>query len=107
MAEEVKDKRRWQRLSLSIPVYARGRDENGEEFLEFTTILDVSAGGALLLTRRFLAPASQVSLHLLSAPLPEATPEAHSLRSPQAREARVVRAQLSGGHHLSGLEFSN
>ena len=96
MGQVGKDKRRWQRLSLSIPVYARGQDENGEEFLEFTTILDVSAGGALLLTRRFLAPSSQVSLRLLSVPLPEATPEAHLLRSLRAREARVVRAQALG-----------
>jgi hypothetical protein len=105
MDQVGKDKRRWQRVSLNIPVFARGRDENGEEFLEFTTILNVSAGGALLLTRRFLAPASQVSLHLLSASLPEATPEAPYLRSMRVRDARVVWAQLSGAHHLSGLEF--
>ena len=100
-----KDKRRWQRLSLNIPVYARGQDENGEEFIEFTTILDVSAGGALLLTRRSLAPSTQVSLRLLSVPLLEATHEERLLGSIRTREARVVRAQASGKHHLSGLEF--
>ena len=101
-----KDKRRWQRLSLSIPVYARGQDESGEEFLEFTTILDVSAGGALLLTRRPLPPSTQVTLRLLSVPLLETTQAAQLLGSLRAREARVVRAQVSGGHHLSGLEFA-
>ena len=107
MGQASNDKRRWQRLSLNIPVYARGQDENGEEFLEFTTILDISAGGALLLTRRSLSPSTQVSLRLMSVPLLETAPEAHLLGSLRAREARVVRAQASGKHHLSGLEFAN
>jgi len=107
VGEEVKDKRRWQRLSLIIPVYARGQEENGEEFLEFTTLLDVSAGGALLLTRRSLPPSTQVSLRLLSVPLLETTLEAHLGGSLRAREARVVRVQTSGKHHLSGLESAN
>ncbi len=107
MGQVGKERRRWQRLPLTIPVFARGRDENGEEFLEFSTILDVSAGGALLLTRRPLAPGSQVSLHMLLLSSIEATPEAHSPRSMRVRNARVVRVQTSGEQHLSGLEFAN
>ena len=107
MAQLGNDKRRWERLALNIPVFAQGRDENGEEFLEFTTVLDVSAGGALLLTRRVLAPASVVSLHLLLTSSPETTPEAQVSQSPRVRDARVVRVELSGRRHLSGLEFSN
>src|SRR5947199_4110183 len=46
------ERRRWARLSLAIPVFVRGINGQGREFLEFCTLLNESAGGALLAIRR-------------------------------------------------------
>jgi len=43
----VKERRKWPRLSLAIPVFVRSRDERGKDLLEFATALNVSAGGFL------------------------------------------------------------
>jgi hypothetical protein len=101
------ERRRWERLALSIPVFAQGQDESGEEFVEFTTILNISVGGALLLSRRSLPISSQISLHLLSTTLSETASEARFPPALRERSARVVRAEVSDGHHLLGLEFVN
>jgi len=97
------EQRQWPRLPLAIPVFIRSRDENGKEFLEFATALNVSAGGALVAVRRSLPVSAQVLLEIPSAPLTATTAlpkAAHTLR---ARTLRVVHAE---GYHLVGLKFS-
>src|ERR1022692_1621808 len=44
----VAERRDWDRLPISIPFFVRGSDADGEEFLEFATALNLSAGGLLL-----------------------------------------------------------
>src|SRR5438132_9287892 len=44
--QPVPERRRWARLSLAIPVFVRGINGQGREFLEFCTLLNESAGGA-------------------------------------------------------------
>src|SRR5437588_10220212 len=68
-----KERRRWPRLPLAIPVFVRSRDEKGKEFLEFATALNVSAGGALIAVRRALSLVAQVLLEIPSAPLAATT----------------------------------
>lgn len=97
------DRRRWERLPLAIPVFARGLDEHGKEFVEFTNAFNVNAGGALLATHRYLAPASQVSLEVASAPVPQQTLLPHVVRLLQAK---VIRGAQSNGFHLSSLRFA-
>jgi len=97
------NRRRWQRLPLAVPVFARGVDERGNEFLEFTTALNISAGGALLASRRYLPRSSRVSLEIPSAPLPGLAVQLHFVRS---LRARVVRVTHSDRFHLWGLQFS-
>src|SRR5579864_669259 len=64
-----RDRRKWTRLPLAIPVFVRSRDEKGKEILEFATALNVSAGGALVAVRRSLPLSTQVLLEIPSAPL--------------------------------------
>ena len=63
------ERRKWSRLPLAIPVFVRGRDGKGKEFLEFATALNVSAGGMLVAIRRVLPAIAQVRLEIPSAPV--------------------------------------
>jgi hypothetical protein len=98
-----KERRKWTRLPLAIPVFVRSRDEKGKEFLEFATALNVSAGGALVAVRRSLPKAAQVLLEIPSAPLATATALPRAART---LRARAVRVNHSDGYHLLGLKFS-
>ncbi len=98
-----KERRKWTRLPLAIPVFVRSRDEKGKEFLEFATALNVSAGGALVAIRRSLPPSAQVLLEIPSAPLASAATLPRAARSLRARTVRITHAE---GYHLLGLKFS-
>jgi PilZ domain len=98
-----KERRKWTRLALAIPVFVRSRDEKGKEFLEFATALNISAGGALVAVRRSLRPSAQVLLEIPSAPLVAAASLPRAARTLRARTVRVTHAE---GYHLIGLKFS-
>jgi PilZ domain len=91
------------RLALAIPVFVRGMNGRGREFLEFGTLLNESAGGALLAIRRPLQRWSRVSLEMPSAPplisgkLPRAV---------RMLRARVVRIAYVNSWKLYGLQFA-
>ncbi len=98
------EKRRWQRVSLPVPVFVRGTDELGKDFLEFSTALNISRGGALLATRRYLAPSATIVLQIPPPPFPS-----QSLPQPVvgSLEAKVVQTRPSNRYHLSGLSFTH
>ena len=98
-----KERRKWSRLPLAIPVFVRSRDEKGKEFLEFATALNVSAGGALVAVRRSLPPTAQVLLEIPSAPLAATAALPKAARTLRARTLRIAHAE---GYHLLGLKFS-
>lgn len=98
-----KERRKWTRLPLAIPVFVRSRDEKGKEFLEFATALNVSAGGALVAVRRSLPPTAQVLLEIPSAPLAATATLPKAARTLRARTLRISHAE---GYHLLGLKFS-
>lgn len=98
-----KQRRMWERLPLAIPVFVRGRDQQGKEFLEFATALNLSAGGVLLAVSRPLPLSAGVSLEVPSAPLPDSGPLPRAVRR---LKARVVHARSSNRHQLLGLKFS-
>ena len=98
-----KERRKWTRLPLAIPVFVRSRDEKGKEFLEFATALNVSAGGALVAVRRSLPPTAQVLLEIPSAPLAANAALPKAARTLRARTLRIAHAE---GYHLLGLKFS-
>jgi len=99
-----RERRKWPRLPLAIPVFVRSRDEKGKEFLEFATALNVSAGGALVAVRRSLPLSARVSLEIPSAPLAAANALPKASRTLRARTVRVTHAE---GYHLVGLKFSH
>ncbi len=101
----MKERRRWARLSLAIPVFVRGMsgiNGPGTEFLEFTTFLNESAGGVLLAIRKPLRVWSRVSLEIPSSPILKSV----KLRGvAQVLQARVIRITYGARWNLCGLQF--
>ena len=94
------ERRRWQRLAVTVPMFIRGVDERGKDFLELSAALNISAGGALLVSRRFLPNDAKVSVEIPPPPLPKQHFKAHSVK------ARVVQVSSSDCYYLCGLAFS-
>ncbi len=90
--------RRWERLDISFPVFARGLDDHGNEFVEFGTALNVSAGGMLLAVRK-AHPHGRLRLEIPNPPW-LAAPGSH-----RAMEASTVWAQPRDRFTLLGLKF--
>jgi hypothetical protein len=99
-----KERRKWPRLPLAIPVFVRSRSEEGKELLEFATALNVSAGGTLVALRRSLPLSSQVLLEIPSAPLVSASPLPKASRILRARTLRITHAD---SYHLIGMKFAH
>ncbi len=99
----AKERRKWSRLPLAIPVFVRSRDRKGKEFLEFATSLNVSAGGMLLAIRRVLPAVSHLVLEIPSAPVAVMAPLPHAARTLRAKTLRTTPAD---GYYLLGLEFT-
>lgn len=95
------DQRRWQRIPLAIPVFVRGVDGEGREFLEFATALNISAGGALVAMRRQLPRCTKLSLEIPVAPVPIVMP-----KTVRRLRARLVRVNMHDGYQLWGLKFA-
>lgn len=98
-----KEKRRWARLKLAIPVFIRAQNENGREALEFATAVNVSAGGALLVVRRSLTEASWVTLEIPSAPI---APVHGMPASSRTMRAKAIWVKHLDDYHLLGLKFA-
>lgn len=96
------ERRRWERLPLAVPMFVRGGNGRGKEFLEFATALNISAGGVLLAIRRHLPRGSQVSVEIPSAPLPKLDPPLHFVRRLRGRAVRVAHSEKC---YLVGLKF--
>ena len=96
------ERRRSARLQLQIPVFLRGLDSAGAEFLELTKTVDISATGALVLSRRSFHPDQllritiPVSSEQVSGLVPAETPPI---------QLRVLRSVPAGDTHLIGIEF--
>jgi hypothetical protein len=103
MPRKDDERRKFQRLPLSIPVFVRGTDETGKEFLEFATALNISAGGVLLATRRSLPKSASLALEIPVAPLPADSLSSQSIRSLKAKLVRVTHGER---YHLLGLKFT-
>ncbi len=100
------DKRRWQRIALPMPVFVRGIDESGQEFFDFSAILNVSRGGGLLLTDRHLRPSTRVSLQIPQSPIPATVLPQPVVSNIDARVVNI-RPTQAGVYRLCGLSFSH
>jgi hypothetical protein len=99
---QITERRRWQRLPLAIPVFARGVDEKGKEFREFTTALNISAGGALVATHKYLPRSTRVVLEIPAAPLPNKIADYTAVRT---LKGRVVEVKSSERVYLYRMKF--
>ena len=97
----VAERRDWDRLPISIPFFVRGRKLTGEDFLEFATALNLSAGGVLLATKHYLDPGTQISLEIPIA----LVNKAQLPRSVSLLHATVLRCTPDRQYFLLGLQF--
>lgn len=95
------ERRKWDRLSISIPFFLRGRRSSGKEFLEFAPALNVSGGGVLLAIRSYIEPGTKVVLEI---PLPLVN-KAQLPRSVSLLQAVVRRCTRNRQYFLLGLQF--
>ncbi len=100
---EIAGQRRWQRLPIPIPVFARGTDVRGGGFLEFTTLLNISGGGALLVLRCPVTTNSPLNLEIPVPPMPSGASPKGTMKKIKARIAHAVPKE---GYQLLGLQFS-
>jgi PilZ domain len=96
------ERRRSPRIRLQIPMFVRGVDAQGSEFLELTKTLDVSATGAFLASPRRLSPDHIVHLTI---PAPPPTSSGRVPAETPPILARVRRQVEAGDVHLIGVEF--
>lgn len=95
--------RQWERLPLALPIVVRGTDQYGHRILDFTTALNICAGGVLLASRRYLPPGSRLSLEIPASPLP-ALPETE--QAVRMLAGNVLRATPYMEGHLLAIEFT-
>jgi len=96
------ERRRFQRIRLQIPLFIRGRDAHGEQFLELAKTLDISALGAFMTCPRALVVNDIITLTI---PAPSVTSSALVPAGMPPIQARVKRQQEAGDVHLVGVEF--
>ena len=102
VAKPGTERRKWSRLPLAIPVFVRSQDDKGNEFLEFATALNVSAGGMLIALRRILPSSRNIQLEIPSAPVVSTLLP----RVSRNLRARALRHTPAEGFYLLGLKFS-
>jgi len=96
------ERRRSPRINLQVPLFIRGKDAYGEQFLELAKTLDISAIGAFVTSPRPLAMNDVVTLTI---PAPSITSSALVPAGMPPIQARVKRQQEAGDVHLVGVEF--
>jgi hypothetical protein len=98
----TEERRRFQRIHLQVPLFIRGRDAHGEQFVELAKTLDVSGMGAFITSPRPLLLGSVVTLTI---PAPSITSSGLVPAGMPPIQARVKRQQEAGDIHLIGVEF--
>ncbi len=94
--------RRSPRIRLQVPVFVRGTDAAGAEFIELTKTLNISATGACIASAHILRLDQTVHL-TIPAPAPATSGLVPSETPPIL--AKVLRQDSAGDLRLFGLEF--
>jgi hypothetical protein len=94
--------RRSPRIRLQVPVFVRGTDASGAEFVELTKTLNISSTGACITSAHLIRPDQIVHL-TIPAPSPASSSLVPSETPPIV--ARVLRQDTAGEMRLFGLEF--
>jgi hypothetical protein len=95
-------KRRSPRIRLQMPVFLRGADASGVEFVELTKTLNISATGACITSAHILRPDQVVHL-TIPTPSPSSPSVIPNETPPIA--AKVLRQDTAGDMRLFGLDF--
>jgi hypothetical protein len=90
------------RIPIQIPVFVRGADASGSDFIELTKTLNISARGACI-TSTHLLRADQLVQLTIPAPAPAASSLIPSETPPIM--AKVRRMDTLGDLRIFGLEF--
>jgi hypothetical protein len=99
---EIPSTRRSPRIRLQVPVFLRGIDMSGAEFVELTKTLNISSTGACIASAHVLRPDQTVHL-TIPAPAPVSSGLVPSETPPIV--AKVLRQESVGQMRLFGLEF--
>jgi PilZ domain len=102
MSPLYEERRRFQRIHLQVPMFIRGRDAHGEQFLELAKTLDVSGLGAFMTSPRSLSVNEIITLTI---PAPSITSSGLIPAGMPPIQARVKRLQHAGDVYLVGVEF--
>lgn len=103
LAALVEEHRRSPRICLQVPLFVRGRDPLGEQFIELGKTLDISGLGALIASPRALEPNGFITLTI---PAPSITSSGLVPVSMAPIQAKVKRQQEAGDVYLAGVEFT-
>jgi hypothetical protein len=101
-ASLFEERRRFQRLHLQIPLFIRGKDANGQAFVELAKALDISALGALVTSPK---PVNLGDYITLTIPAPSITSSALVPAGMPPIQGRVRRQHEAGDIFLVGIEF--
>jgi hypothetical protein len=102
MRSDPDDRRRSSRIRLQVPLFLRGTDGAGAEFIDLTKSVNISSTGACVASRRNLSTDQilRITIPVASEPgfgtIPAETPPI---------QARVRRISDAGDASLIGLEF--
>jgi PilZ domain len=94
--------RRSPRIRLQVPIFLRGTDVSGAEFIELTKTLNISSTGACITSTHVLRPDQTVHI-TIPTPAPTSSSLVPSETPPIV--ARVLRQESAGEMRLFGLEF--
>lgn len=96
------ERRKFPRIRVQVPLFIRGLDQQGEEFLELAKTVDLSGRGARLISPHLLRHNDIISL-TIPAPLPASVEFGETGTAPI--QARVRRLESHGDMKLAAVEF--
>jgi hypothetical protein len=102
MSTNLIERRRHQRLKIQVPLFIRGTDEDGAEFLELAKTLNISCSGACVISPHHLRNDENILL-TIPAPLPSSAVSGESGTPPI--HARVLRMESDGELVSAAVEF--
>jgi PilZ domain-containing protein len=98
----ITERRRFPRIRLQVPLFIRGTDGDGLEFLELAKTVDISCHGARLLSNRPLQPNEIISI-TVPAPLPRSSEFGECGTPPFS--AKVRRLEFNEDVGMAAVEF--
>jgi hypothetical protein len=90
------------RIRIQVPVFLRGSDATGMEFIELTKTLNISARGACITSTHMLHVNQSVQLTI---PAPSASSSSLVPSETPPITAKVRRQEVLGDMRIFGLEF--